>query len=132
VALGVVVAVVTGCGRGELDAEALSQQAKSLQSVAAEGALLAHDAASGETTHAFSREHSAELRGAASSTATSLEAARTTPGLEPKRRRLVVLATQVTSYLDRLGDASRSEDHALDRRLEAAARRIEALERSLA
>ena len=131
-AFGVVLALVSGCGGGALDADALSQQAKSLQSIAAEGALLAQDAASGETTRAFSGEHSAELRGAASSTATSLEAAATTPGLEPARRSLAALANHVTSYLDRLGDASGSEDRALRRRLEAAARRIEAVDRSLA
>ena len=124
-------ALVTGCGGGgELDAGALSQQAKSLQSVAAEGALLAQDAASGETTRAFAGEHSAELRGAASQTATSLEAATTTPALDPKRRRLAALAKQVTSYLDRLGDAS-GPGYALSRGLDAAARRIEALNRSL-
>jgi hypothetical protein len=132
VALGVVLALVTGCGRGgELDAGALSQQAKSLQSVAAEGALLAQDAASGKTTRVYSGEHFAELRGAASQTATSLEAATTTPALDPKRRRLAVLATHVTAYLDRARDASGSENHALSRRLEAAAKRIEALGRSL-
>jgi hypothetical protein len=131
VALGAVLALVSGCGGGELDADALSQQAKSLQSVAAEGALLAQDAASGETTRAFAGEHSAELRGAASQTAASLEAATTTTGLDPKRRRLAALATQVTSYLDRISDASGPGDQALGRRLEAAARRIEALDRSL-
>ena len=50
----VVLAVGTGCGgQGELDAGALSQQAKALQSVAAEGALLAHDAASGKSTGVY-------------------------------------------------------------------------------
>jgi hypothetical protein len=131
--LGIVLALVTGCGQsGELDAGALSEQAESLQSVAAEGALLAQDAASGKTTRAYSGERSAELGGAASQTATSLEAAMTTPALDPTRRRLAVLATQVSSYLDRIGDASRSEDHAASRGLEVAARRIEAIGRSLA
>jgi hypothetical protein len=132
VALVVVLALATGCGRGgELDASALSQQAKSLQSVAAEGALLAQDAASGKTTGAYSGEHFAELRGAASQAATSLAAATTTPALDPKRRRLAMLATHVTAYLDRALDASGSEDHALSRRLDVAAERIGALGRSL-
>lgn len=131
-ALGVAVAFVTGCGGGgELDAGALSQQAKSLQSVAAEGALLAEDAALSRTTRTFSDEHSTELGGAASQTAMSLEAATTTASLDPKRRRLAVLATQVTSYLDRIRDASGAEDRALSRRLEVAALRIESLGRSL-
>ena len=122
----------TGCGgHGELDAGALSQQAKSLQSVSAEGALLAHDAASGKLTGIYSGEHSAELRGAAAQIAASLQAATTTPGLDPKRRRLAVLATQVTSYLDRIRDAPESEDRAVSRGLAVSARRIEALGRSL-
>jgi hypothetical protein len=133
VASGVVLALVAGCGgRGEVDAGALSQQAKSLQSVAAEGALLAQDAASGKTTRVYSGEHSADLRGAAQQIAASLEAARTTPALDPKRRRLAMLATRVSSYLDRIRDASGSEDRALGGRLDAAAQLIEALDRSLA
>jgi len=132
VALGVVLALVAGCGgRGEVDAGALSQQAKSLQSVAAEGALLAQDAASGKTMRVYSGEHSADLRGAAQQIAASLEAATTTPALDPKRRRLAVLATRVSSYLDRIRDASGSEDSALGGRLDAAAQLIEALDRSL-
>ena len=128
----VFLALGTGCGgHGELDAGALSQQAKSLQSVSAEGALLAHDAASGKSTGVYSGEHSAELRGAAAQIAASLEAATTTPGLDPKRRRLAVLATQVTSYLDRIRDAPGSEDRAVSRGLAVFARRIEALGRSL-
>ena len=128
-----VLVLLTGCGdRGEMNAGALSQQAKALQSVAAEGALLAHDAALGKSTGVYSGEHSAELRGAAAQIAASLEAATTTPGLDPKRRRLAVLGTQVTSYLDRIGDASGSEDRAVSRGLAVSARRIEALGRSLA
>ena len=46
-----------GRGRyGKLDAGALSQQAKSLQSVSAEGALLAHDASLGRSTRVYSGE----------------------------------------------------------------------------
>jgi hypothetical protein len=128
----VVLALGTGCGgHGELDAGALSQQAKSLQSVAAEGALLADDAASGKSTRVYSGEHSAELRGAAAQIAASLEAAKTTPVLDPKRRRLVALGTQVTSYLGRIRDAPGSEDRAVSSGLAVAARRIEALGRSL-
>jgi hypothetical protein len=50
--LGVILALLgAGCGSGgKLGAKALSQQSKSLQSEAAEGALLAQDAVSGKTT----------------------------------------------------------------------------------
>jgi hypothetical protein len=39
-----------------------SKQADEIASVAAEGALLAHDAAEGDTTATFTRVHSGELR----------------------------------------------------------------------
>jgi hypothetical protein len=99
----VVLALGTGCGgHGELDAGALSQQAKALQSVAAEGALLADDAASGKSTRVYSGEHSAELRGAAAQIAASLEAT-TTPGLDPKQSRSGSRDTDVV--LGRICDA---------------------------
>ena len=40
----------------------LSKQAEEVESVAAEGALLAHDAGEGSTTETFTREHSKALR----------------------------------------------------------------------
>lgn len=60
---GVILALLgAGCGGGgRLGAKALSQQAKSLQSLAAEGALLAQDAVSGKTTRVYRREHSSDL-----------------------------------------------------------------------
>ena len=66
--LAVILAVVGGgcSSSGQLGTKALSQQSKSLQSEAAEGALLAQDAASGRTTRVYTREHSSELAGAAS------------------------------------------------------------------
>jgi hypothetical protein len=41
-----------------------SKQADDIASVAAEGALVAHDAAEGDTTATFTREHAADLRSA--------------------------------------------------------------------
>lgn len=111
-----------GCGSGaKLGAHALSQQSKSLQSAAAEGALLAQDAASGRTTRVFTREHSSELSAAASKTESTLKAATTEPALEGAVRRLAVIAGQVGADLERLGSASRDEARALAHELEAAA-----------
>jgi hypothetical protein len=86
--LGVLLALLgAGCGgSGKMGAKALSQQAKSLQSEAAEGALLAQDAVSGKTTRIYTREHSADLYKGASLAEASLKAAKTEPALEPKRR----------------------------------------------
>jgi hypothetical protein len=59
----VVVAICAGCllvGCGT--PQELSKQAEEVHSVAAEGALLAHDAAEGDTTETFTREHAKALR----------------------------------------------------------------------
>jgi hypothetical protein len=119
--LGVILALVGGgCGSGgQLDAKALSHQLKFLQSEAAEGALLARDAASGRTTRTYTREHSTELYRAALQAEAMLNAATTEPALQPKLRQLVVLAGQVSAGLRRLGSASREEDGRLARQLEA-------------
>jgi hypothetical protein len=121
--LGLILALVgAGCGSGgRLGAKALSQQSKALQSEAAEGALLAQDAASGRTTRIYTREHSSDLSRAASQAEVTLKAAKTDPALESKLRQLAVLAGQVSADLKRLGSASRDEDRALARELQAAA-----------
>jgi hypothetical protein len=122
--VGVILALVgAGCGSGgKLGAKALSQQSKSLQSLAAEGALLAQDAVSGKTTHIYTREHSSDLYKAASQAEASLKAAKTEPALQPKLRQLTALATQVSAALKRLGGASKDEQRALGRELQTAAR----------
>jgi hypothetical protein len=121
--LGVILALLgAGCGGGgKLGAKALSQQAMSLQSDAAEGALLAQHVFSGKTTRIYAREHSAELSKAASEIEASLKTAKTAPGLEGKLGRLVAVATRVSTDLKRLGNASKDEAFALRRELEAAA-----------
>lgn len=51
-------ALLAGCGVPQ----ELPKQADEVSSVAAEGALLAHDAAEGGTTQTFTREHAKALR----------------------------------------------------------------------
>jgi hypothetical protein len=111
-----------GCGSGgQPGAAALSQQSKALRSEAAEGALLAQDAASGRTTHIYTREHASDLYMAASHAEVMLKVANVEPALEPGLRRLAILASQISADLERLGGASRDEDRALARELQAAA-----------
>ena len=131
--VGVVLALVgAGCGGGgRLGAEALSQQSKSLQSLAAEGALLAQDAVSGKTTRIYTREHSSDLYKAASQAEASLKAAKTEPALQPKLRQLTALVTQVSAALKRLGGASKAEQRALGRELQTAARESEKIGEAL-
>ena len=126
-ALAVILALLcAGCGSGgKLGAKALSQQSKSLRSLAAEGALLAQDAVSGKTTRIYTREHSSDLYKAASQAEASLKAARTDPALQPKLRELTALVAQVSAALKRLGGASKAEQRALGRELQTAARESE-------
>ncbi len=120
--LGVLALLGAGCGGGgKLGAKTLSQQARSLQSDAAEGALLAEDIFSGRTTRVYTRQHSADLHKAASQVEASLKTAKATPGLEGKLRRLEAIATRVSTELERLGHASKGEAPALRRELQAAA-----------
>ncbi|HET6170976.1 MAG TPA: hypothetical protein VFD90_00120 [Gaiellales bacterium] len=122
-----------GCGsQGTLSAKALGQQSKSVQSLAAEGALLAQDAAAGKSTGTFRREHSAELAAAAATAAASLGSAKTPPPLVPKLRRLESVAHRVAADLERLGHASTEEQRTLARTLEAAARQSERIGEELA
>ncbi len=125
--LGVILALIgTGCGSGgQLGAEALLQQSKSLRSEAAEGSLLAQDAVAGKTTRIYVREHSADLYRAASLAETSLKAANTEPALESTLRELAVLAGRVSADLKRLGSASTDEYRALVGELQAAAQASE-------
>ena len=54
---------LAGCGGGSqtLDAEALKKQAEAIESLAAEGALLAADVSEGDTTSPFARVHAEAL-----------------------------------------------------------------------
>jgi hypothetical protein len=112
--------VGTGCGSNErLEAKDLFQQLESLQSEAAEGALLAQDAADGRTTRIYTREHSTELYQAARGAEATLNAATTEPQLESELSQLRVFANRVSSALQRLATASGDEDRALVREFQA-------------
>jgi hypothetical protein len=127
-ALALAACLVAGCGGGSTQsASSLAKRSEAVQSVAAEGALLAEDAAAGRSTGIFVREHSSELARAAATTRSSLAAARTAPALDPELRRLRRTATTVAALLDRLAGASKPEARVIGRRLEAAAGQSERL-----
>jgi hypothetical protein len=124
-AVAAVALLASGCGSGgTLSAKALSQESKSLQSLAAEGALLARDSAAGRTTGTFTRVHSEDLYKAASKSATSLQSAKTAPPLEPKLEQTASAASKVSADLKRLGHASTVEQRRLALELEALAREL--------
>ena len=111
VLLGVAVVLLAGCG-----SQTLAQQSKSLKAVAAEGGLLAGDAARGSSTTVFTREHTGFLLKAAAASASSLAKQTSAEG-----RRLARVAARVRSDLQRLQqsgsnrDVQRQVQHDLDR-----------------
>ncbi len=125
VLVAVIALFASGCGSsGRLSAKALSDQSTALESLAAEGALLARHAGGGKTTHIFTRVHSEYLYEAASQAASSLRTAKTDPAFEPKLRHVASLARKVSADLKRVGHASKAEQPRLARELEAAAKEL--------
>lgn len=98
----------------------LSDSADSLRSQAAEGAILAAEAASGASTQTFTREHAADLLGLASRVRSSLQGIQVDPPLNSELGRLNVLADRVEADLARLGGPVR-DLRALSVDLQAAA-----------
>jgi hypothetical protein len=93
-----VLLLAAGCGgKGTLSPKAVRQEATGLQSLAAEGNVLAGDAARGRTTSSFLRVHAESLAKAAHASVTTLAA-----GGPPPTRTLHALGTRVASSLDRL------------------------------
>jgi hypothetical protein len=124
--------LLASCGSGGvLGPRSLAKQSDAVQSLAAEGALLAQDGVDGNTTAIFSREHGGFLSKAATSTASSLAKARTSPALVPKLRRLQTLSASVRDQLRRFGGASRAEEREIARTLRRAADEAGRLSKSL-
>jgi hypothetical protein len=104
--------LLSGCGT------TAAKQAEDVHSVAAEGALLAHDAAEGSTTSTFTRVHGRALRDLAA----NVEDAPKTPAIGR-------LAGRVASALDELADNPGDQKRAaqLQRQLERAAKTADEL-----
>jgi hypothetical protein len=109
----VAVALLAGCG----SQNALDQQSKSLKALAAEGGLLAGNAARGRSTTVFTREHTGFLLKSARSSASTL--ARQTSA---KGRQLARVAARVTDDLQRLQQSG--SDRAEQRRVQSDLERI--------
>ncbi len=62
IGLAVLAALLAGCNGGTVDRHALTNDTATIQSIACEGALLAHDASVGKTTAVFAREQAEALR----------------------------------------------------------------------
>jgi hypothetical protein len=123
--VALVALLASGCGGGgKVSAKTLTQKSTSLESLAAEGALLARHAGAGKTTHIFTRVHSGYLYEAASKEASSLRTATTEPALEPKLREVKFMAGRLSTDLKELGHASKEELPGLTRELETVVRTL--------
>jgi molybdopterin biosynthesis enzyme len=117
VALCLTVLVAAGCGGSStLSEKTLQKQTETVQSAAAEGALLASDVASDRTTEPFTRVHAEKLAEQAKKAAESLSKARPAAGLEDARRQALRRAVDVEHALELLH--SQPANRGLARRLE--------------
>jgi outer membrane murein-binding lipoprotein Lpp len=109
---------LAGCNGGTVDRHALTNDASTLDSIACEGALLAHDVARGRTTTYFAREQAEELRIQSSNFADALSRRRTASGIEQKVRKKAREAATLAATLQRL------HNHPADRAVGAAVERL--------
>jgi hypothetical protein len=112
-----VMAAVAGCGGGsELGPDALANEVETVQSLAAEGALVARQVAEGAATRTFVKVHTSYLHEQAASVERTLSTASVSPSLAARRRRAVSIAGKVERDLERL--QRRPGNRELARRLE--------------
>jgi hypothetical protein len=103
--ISVVLLVAGGCGGGgSVSQKDVQKQFEAIQSLAAEGALVADGAADGRTTDVFVRVHTGYLDKAARKVEGQLSSARASGAAERDRVRGVRLASSVADELARLGD----------------------------
>ncbi len=115
--ISVVLLVAAGCGGGgSVSQKDVQKQFEAIQSLAAEGALVADGAADGRTTDVFVRVHTGYLDKAARKVEGQLSSARASGAAERDRVRAARLASSVAGELARLGDDP--GDRARARRIE--------------
>jgi hypothetical protein len=101
-ALLAVCAMLTGCNGGTVDRHALAKDGEAVDSLACEGALLAHDVASGDTARSFARVHAGALARRASNFEDALSERPTLEEIEPQVRELGRRAGRVRTLLAQL------------------------------
>ena len=119
--ISIVLVVSAGCGGGgSVSQKDVQKQFQAIQSLAAEGALVAAGAADGRTTDVFVRVHTGYLDKAARKVATKLSSAHASGSAERDRVRAARLASSVSDELATLGDdpGDRQAAHRIQRQLE--------------
>lgn len=101
-ALIVLTVCLAACNGGTVDKHALTNDSATIDSIACEGALLAHNVGAGRTTANFTREQAEELRIQAANFADALSSRPTSPSIESRVRTKAVLAGRIARALARL------------------------------
>ena len=109
--------VVAGCNGGTVDRHALTNDSSTLDSIACEGALLAHDVARGRSTVFFAREQAEELRIQSSNFADALSRRKTIPAIKDQVRQKAKHAATLAATLQQL------HNHPSDRSVAASVER---------
>jgi hypothetical protein len=117
--LAAFVALVAGCNGGTVDRHALTNDAATIDSIACEGALLAHDGAAGKTTAYYAREQAEELRIQASNLADALARRPALASIEARVRAKARVAARLAAVLQGLHDhpSDRSVAATVEKRL---------------
>jgi outer membrane murein-binding lipoprotein Lpp len=112
--------VLAGCNGGTVDRHALKSDSSRLDSIACEGALLAHDVARGRSTVFFAREQAEELRIQSSNFADALSRRKTIPAIRKQVRQEAEHAATLAATLQQLHNhpSDRSVAASVERKLE--------------
>jgi hypothetical protein len=95
---------LAGCNGGTVDRHALTNDKKTLDSIACEGALVADGVARDRTTAFYAREQAEELRIQSSNFADALSRRKTVPSIERQVREAATHAARLAEVLQRLHD----------------------------
>ena len=110
VATAVCAVFLVGCNGGTVDRHALTNDAATVDSIACEGALLAHEVGQGKTTSNYTREQAEELEIQSSNLADALEKRPALPSIQQRVRAKARDAAKLATMLRRLGDHPSDRD----------------------
>jgi hypothetical protein len=94
--------VAVGCNGGTVDQHALDKDSEAIDSLACEGALLAHEIANTASLTTFSRVHAGELYTRAANFQDALSTRPTTPRIEQAVREEAKKAGRIAALFDQL------------------------------
>lgn len=103
-------ALVVGCNGGTVDRHALTNDTSTVDSIACEGALLAHSVAQGKTTSNYTRGQAEELEIQSSNLADALAKRPTVQSIEQRVREKAKDAAKLATILRRLRDHPSDRD----------------------